>query len=48
MAKPRPADDSAGIRNTPSVAIESAESFVPMALPSKPAENLIRIEVRRR
>ena len=33
---------------TPSVAIESGESFVPVALPSNPAEGTIRIEVRRR
>jgi transposase len=32
----------------PSVAIESAEGFVPVALPSNPAEGVIRIEVRRR
>ena len=32
----------------PSVAIESGESFVPVALPSNPAEGAIRIEVRRR
>jgi transposase len=32
----------------PSVAIESGESFVPVALPSNPAEGPIRIEVRRR
>jgi transposase len=32
----------------PSVAIESGESFVPVALPSNPAEGTIRIEVRRR
>jgi transposase len=32
----------------PSLAIESGESFVPVALPSNPAEGTIRIEVRRR
>ncbi len=32
----------------PSMAIESGESFVPVALPSNPAEGAIRIEVRRR
>ena len=32
----------------PGVAIESGESFVPVALPSNPAEGPIRIEVRRR
>jgi len=32
----------------PSAAIESGESFVPVALPSNPAEGTIRIEVRRR
>ena len=31
-----------------SMAIESGESFVPVALPSNPAEGTIRIEVRRR
>jgi transposase len=37
------------IRTTvPSVAMESGESFVPVALPSNPAEGTIRIEVRRR
>ena len=37
------------IRGTaPSVAIESAESFVPVALPSNPTDGVIRIEVRRR
>ena len=32
----------------PSMAMESGESFVPVALPSNPAEGAIRIEVRRR
>jgi transposase len=32
----------------PSLAIESGESFVPVALPSNPAEGTTRIEVRRR
>ena len=32
----------------PSIAIEGGESFVPVALPSNPAESPIRIEVRRR
>jgi transposase len=32
----------------PGVAIESGEGFVPMTLPSNPAESPIRIEVRRR
>ena len=32
----------------PSMAIEGGESFVPVALPSNPAESPIRIEVRRR
>jgi transposase len=32
----------------PSVAIESADGFVPVALPSIPAEGTIRIKVRRR
>ncbi len=32
----------------PSLAIESGESFVPVALHSNPAEGAIRIEVRRR
>jgi transposase-like protein len=32
----------------PSVAIENGESFVPVAMPSNPAEGTIRIEVRRR
>jgi transposase len=32
----------------PSAAIESSESFVPVPLPSNPAEGAIRIEVRRR
>ena len=32
----------------PGMAIESGESFVPVALPSNPAEGAIRIEVRRR
>jgi transposase len=32
----------------PSMAIESSESFVPIALPSNPTESSIRIEVRRR
>ena len=32
----------------PSVAMESGESFVPVALPSNSAEGTIRIEVRRR
>ena len=37
------------IRGTaPSVAIESTESFVPVALPSNPIDIVIRIEVRRR
>lgn len=37
------------IRSTaPSVGIESGEGFVPVALPSNPAEGAIRIEVRRR
>ncbi len=30
------------------MAIEGGESFVPVALPSNPAEGTIRIEVRRR
>ena len=30
------------------MAMESGESFVPVALPSNPAEGAIRIEVRRR
>jgi transposase len=33
---------------TPSVAMETGESFVPVALPSNPAEGTIRVEVRRR
>ena len=33
---------------TPSVAIESAEGFVPLPLPSNPVCGAIRIEVRRR
>jgi transposase len=33
---------------TPSVAIESEEGFVPVALPSNPVSGPIRIEVRRR
>ncbi len=32
----------------PSVAIEDGESFVPVSMPSNPAEGAIRIEVRRR
>ena len=37
------------IRTTvPSAGIESSESFVPVSLPSNPAEGVIRIEVRRR
>ena len=32
----------------PGVAIESGEGFVPMTLPSNPAEGTIRIEVRRK
>jgi transposase len=37
------------IRTTvPSARIESGESFVPVSLPSSPAEGVIRIEVRRR
>ena len=37
------------IRTTaPSARIESSEGFVPMSLPSNPAEGVIRIEVRRR
>jgi transposase len=37
------------IRTTvPSPRIESSESFVPVSLPSNPAEGVIRIEVRRR
>ena len=37
------------IRTTvPSARIESSESFVPVSLPSNPAEGVIRIEVRRR
>ena len=37
------------IRTTaPSARIESSESFVPMSLPSSPAEGVIRIEVKRR
>ena len=32
----------------PSMAIESGEGFVPVSLPSNPAEGSIRIEVRRR
>ena len=37
------------IRTTvPSSRIESSESFVPVSLPSNPAEGVIRIEVRRR
>ena len=37
------------IRTTvPSARIESGESFVPVSLPSNPAEGVIRIEVRRR
>jgi transposase len=33
---------------SPSLAIEGAESFLPVTLPSSPAEGVIRIEVRRR
>jgi transposase len=37
------------IRTTvPSARIESGESFVPVSLPSNPAEGVIRIEVKRR
>jgi transposase len=37
------------IRTTaPSARIESSESFVPVSLPSSPAEGVIRIEVKRR
>lgn len=37
------------IRSTaPSVAIENSESFVPVALPSSPAESVIRVELRRK
>jgi len=37
------------IRTTvPSARIENNESFVPVSLPSNPAEGVIRIEVRRR
>jgi transposase len=37
------------IRTTvPSARIEGSESFVPVSLPSNPAEGVIRIEVRRR
>lgn len=37
------------IRTTaPSLAMESAESFLPVALPTTPAESLIRVEIRRR
>jgi transposase len=37
------------IRTTaPSMAIESGEGFIPVALPSNPAEGVIRIEVKRR
>jgi transposase len=37
------------IRTTvPSAGIEGNESFVPVSLPSNPAEGVIRIEVRRR
>ena len=37
------------IRTTvPSAGIESSESFVPVSLPSSPAEGVIRIEVKRR
>jgi transposase len=37
------------IRTTaPSARIESSESFVPVSLPSNPADGVIRIEVRRR
>jgi transposase-like protein len=32
----------------PSMALEDADSFVPVALPSNPAEGLIRIELRRK
>ena len=32
----------------PSVAMQSGESFVPVRLPSNPAEDTIRIKVRRR
>jgi transposase len=32
----------------PSVAIESGEGFVPVALPSNPAESVIRVELRRK
>jgi transposase len=32
----------------PSVAIESAESFVPVALPLGPTESVIRVELRRK
>ena len=32
----------------PSVAMESAESFLPVALAASPTESLIRIEIRRR
>ena len=31
----------------PSVAIESGEGFVPVAMPANPAEGTIRIKVRR-
>jgi hypothetical protein len=30
------------------MAIESAESFVPVALPSSPTESVIRVELRRK
>jgi transposase-like protein len=37
------------IRTTaPTMAIENAESFVPVALPSNPADSVIRVEVRRK
>jgi transposase len=37
------------IRTTaPSMAMESGETFVPVTLPSNPAEGVIRIEVKRR
>jgi transposase len=37
------------IRTTaPSARIESSEGFVPVSLPSSPAEGVIRIEVKRR
>lgn len=32
----------------PNVAIESADSFVPVALPSSPVESVLRVELRRK